>query len=120
MRFIPTRVHGLLDYLVAVLLILSPTLFDFRLGGPAQWLPIGLGIAVIFYSLITDYELGAVRVLPFRTHLALDSISGVILALSPWVLGFADAVWAPHLLLGLLEIVAVMASQTPAPTSVRR
>lgn len=115
MKIIPTRVHGVLDYVVSVVLILSPTLFDFRLGGPAQWLPVGLGIAGLLYSLLTRYELGAVKVIPFRTHLGLDAVNGVSLALSPWVLGFADDVWVPHLLLGLLEIVVVMLSETEVP-----
>ena len=108
MRIITRRVHGVLDYLVGVLLILAPTLFDFRIGGAAQWLPVTLGVATIIYSLLTRYELGAIRLLSFRTHLALDAVNGVLLALSPWIFGFSDQVFIPHLLLGLIELGAVM------------
>jgi len=36
MRFIPTKVHGILDYVVGVALIAAPWLFGFaNVGGPA-------------------------------------------------------------------------------------
>ncbi len=31
---------------------------------------------------------------------------GALLALSPWLFGFADDVWLPHLIFGILEIGA--------------
>jgi len=48
-------------------------------------------------------------------HLMLDTASGVLLAASPWLFGFADRVYLPHLLLGLFEIAASsMTRLTPA------
>lgn len=43
MRFIPTRVHGMLDYLIGILLIAAPWLFDFDRGGMETWIPVILG-----------------------------------------------------------------------------
>lgn len=40
MRFISTRVHGVVDYLMGLLLIVAPFLFGFATGGSAQWVPI--------------------------------------------------------------------------------
>ncbi|MGV3658513.1 MAG: SPW repeat domain-containing protein [Chitinophagaceae bacterium] len=108
MRFIPTKVHGYLDYLVGALLIASPWLFDFADGGAETWVPVVLGAGAILYSLITDYELGASKTISMRTHLTLDLISGIVLAASPWIFGFADYVWGPHLILGLFEIGAAL------------
>jgi hypothetical protein len=104
MRVIPTRVHGMLDYLVGALLIAAPWLFDFNRGGAETWVPVILGASAILYSLFTDYELGAVRRIPMPTHLMLDLGSGLLLAASPWLFGFSDYVWAPHLIVGLIEI----------------
>ena len=112
MRFIPTYVHGILDYAMGALLIAAPWLLNFDRGGAETWIPVALGVGAILYSLFTNYELGAVRQLPMPVHLALDAMSGVLLAASPWLFGFADYVWAPHLILGLAEIGAALTTQT--------
>ena len=115
MRFIPTKVHGALDYLVGILLIAAPWLFDFARGGAETWVPVILGAGAIIYSLMTDYELGLSRSISMRTHLTLDLLSGILLAASPWLFGFHEYVYLPHLIVGLLEIGAsVMTERTPS------
>jgi hypothetical protein len=104
MRFIPTRVHGVMDYLVGLLLISAPWLFRFDHGGAETMVPIILGAGLILYSLFTDYELGLVRSIPMSTHLTLDVLSGMILAASPWLFNFDSIVTMPHFVVGLLEI----------------
>jgi hypothetical protein len=111
MRSIPTRVHGMVDYAMGVLLIAAPWLFGFAAGGVEMWVPVILGAGAIGYSLFTDYELGLVRKIPMATHLVLDAGSGIFLAASPWIFGFADIVYLPHLILGLLEIGAALTTQ---------
>jgi len=112
MRFIPTSVHGVVDYLTGVLLIAAPWLFNFAQGGAEAWVPVALGAGVILYSLLTDYELGVARVLSMGAHLGLDAASGVLLAASPWLFGFSDVVYLPHLIIGLFEVVAALTTRT--------
>jgi hypothetical protein len=115
MRVIPTRVHGVMDYLVGLILIAAPWLFKFNYGGAETWVPVVLGAAAILYSLSTDYELGVMRLIPMATHLMLDLGSGVLLAISPWLFGFHEQVWAPHLIVGLIEIgTALMTQRVPS------
>src|SRR4051812_13538646 len=114
MKIIPRQIHGILDYVVGIILILSPRLFGFSYGGAEQSVPVTLGWATVVYSLLTKYELGALKVIPFRVHLILDLLSGLFLAASPWLLGFADRVWGPHLAFGILEIgVVAMTRREP-------
>lgn len=115
MRFINTRIHGMLDYLMGILLIISPWLFDFANGGAAQWVPIILGLGALLYSIMTDYELGLLKIISMKAHLMIDLIAGIFLAASPWIFGFADEVYLPHLILGLAEIGAsLMTEQHPS------
>jgi hypothetical protein len=72
---IPTHVHGTIDYIVGTLLILAPFILGFADGTAAQWVPIILGASALFYSLVTDYELGVARVIPMPVHLGLDIAS---------------------------------------------
>ncbi|HEV7300221.1 MAG TPA: SPW repeat protein [Tepidisphaeraceae bacterium] len=108
MRFIPTRIHGFLDYGVALLLIISPWILGFANDGAETWVPVVIGVGAILYSAITDYELSIARLLPMRGHLALDIASGLFLAASPWLFNFDELVYLPHLLFGLLEIGAAV------------
>lgn len=115
MRFIPTRVHGIIDYLFGVLLIAAPWLFGFADLEMARWVPIIIGALIIIYSLLTRYEMGVADVIPMNVHLWLDILGGLVLAASPWLFGFADEIWWPHLTFGLLEIIiAVVTETTPA------
>jgi hypothetical protein len=108
---LPTRIHGVLDYLVGTLLIALPFLLGFG-DGAQTWVPVGLGGAVIVYSLFTDYELGVVKRLQMPAHLWLDALGGVLLATSPWLFGFDSEVWIPHVVLGALEIAAAVITDT--------
>lgn len=115
MKPISTKVHGILDYLSGALLIALPWLFDFADHDTARWVAIGVGLAVLGLSLFTDYEAGLVRQIPMSVHLTTDLLAGVLLAASPWLFGFADRVYLPHLILGLMEIGASLLTQrTPA------
>ncbi|HYD21220.1 MAG TPA: SPW repeat protein [Flavipsychrobacter sp.] len=120
MRFIPTRVHGVMDYLTGLLLIASPWMFNFARGGAETILPVALGAGALLYSPLTKYELGVARLIPMRTHLLLDVLSGMLLAASPWLFGFSDYVYAPHLILGLFEIaVSITTSTEPSYTPMK-
>jgi drug/metabolite transporter (DMT)-like permease len=109
---LPTRIHGMLDYLLGALLISSPWLFGFADHEAARWVPVVLGAGVLLYSLFTDYEMGAVKKLQMPAHLLLDALGGVLLAVSPWMLGFDDRVWMPHVVLGLVEVVTAAITNT--------
>ena len=112
MRFISTRTHGVLDYVVGALLIVVPYILGFADGTAAQWVPQALGLVAIGGALMTDYELGVMRVIPMPVHLMIDIGSGALLALSPWLFGFADKVFWPHLLVGIMEIGAGLMTRT--------
>lgn len=112
MKFLSTKTHGILDYIVGALLIAAPWLFGFYQGGMESWIPIVLGAGTIVYSLITDYEMSVSRNISMKTHLTLDALAGVLLAASPWLFGFSDIVYLPHLIVGLGELLVVLVTQT--------
>jgi hypothetical protein len=116
LQFIPTKVHGVLDYVVAIALIFAPMIFGFQsVGGAAVALPIILGIGLFVYSLLTNYEWGVFKVINMKYHLVIDLVAAALLALSPWLFGFADEMWnawVPHVVVGLAVILVVICSKT--------
>ena len=63
-----------------------------------------IGVLVLAYSLFTDYTYSLAKLIPFRYHLMLDFGFGFVTAISPWILGFADIVYIPHVFLGAVQI----------------
>ena len=107
MRFIPTKYHAPLDYIVGAALIAAPWIFQFSEHTAATVVPIVLGVGLIAYSLFTNYELGVWKVAPMAVHNVIDIVAGTFLAASPWIFGFADEsanVWVPHLVVGLAAV----------------
>lgn len=107
MRFIPTKVHAPLDYIVGAVLIAGPWIFQYSDSTPATVVSIVLGIGLIAYSLFTNYELGVWKVAPMAVHNLIDVVAGALLAVSPWLFGFADEgtnFWAPFVVIGVAAI----------------
>jgi SPW repeat-containing protein len=114
-RVIPTRVHGLLDYVAGVVNLAIPRVLGLQDAPWAAAVPRLDGIAGVAYSVITDYELGLMRALPVPAHLAFDAAKGLFMALSPWLFGFASngtRYWLPHVLMGTADVVAAVTTKT--------
>ncbi len=115
MRTIPTQVHGTIDYVTGGTLLSAPRLLGLdAVPASARTLRLAGGGAAL-YSALTDYELGALKVIPMPVHLALDAASGALLASSPWLFGFAGEgrrYWLPHVLVGAFEILAAATTKT--------
>lgn len=123
-RFLPTRVHGVLDYVVGVALLFAPNIFQFdQVGGAAVFIPRLLGVVLIVYSLLTRYELGLVKLIPMPYHLIIDFAAAVFLAASPFIFGFIKEkpnAWVPHIAVGIAVIVVVLVSRTQPARSMAR
>ena len=123
MRFIPTKYHAPLDYIVGVLLIAAPWIFQFSGHTGPTVLSIVLGAGLIAYSLITNYELGVWKIAPMAVHNLIDIVAGGFLAASPWIFGFADQtanVWVPHLAVGLAAVFLGLTTKQQGGYAYRR
>lgn len=114
-RFVTQKMHAMLDYPVAIGLMVMP--FLLRLGqsnGLALWLSVGTGVAALLLTLLTKHETGVVRVLPYSVHLAVDFAVGLMFVVAPIAFGFngLDAwfYWA-----NAAAVLAVVALHKPAP-----
>ena len=116
MKIISTKLHSRIDYLTSVLFIAMPWLLNFNDVLPATWTLIAVGSMSILMSIFTDYEGGMVRSIPMAVHLNVDVITEIFLAACPWILGFADQVYLPHLILGLFETAAGLLTSRGAPS----
>jgi len=61
----------------------------------AKWLAVATGMTAFFLTLLTNHELGVLKVVPYWFHLAVDRLVGLAFAAAPFVLGFSglDAIY---------------------------
>ena len=112
MRFIPTQVHGILDYASGSVQIIAPWLLGAGASRLEQRLPAALGVGILVYSALTAYELGVLRVIPMPVHLQLDVLGAAILLAAPWLFGFSSKAKVAYTAIGLFESAVILTSQS--------
>ncbi len=108
MKFISPKVHGILDYSVATVLVVGPLVLRFSdVSGAAAVIAVVAGVGLFVYSLLTNYSAGLRAVIPFRVHLVLDASAAVALLVVPFLFGFAGTPRAFYLVIGAAVLVVV-------------
>ena len=51
-------------------------------------LSVTTGIAAFLLTLLTDHQLGAIRVIPYRYHLIVDFLVAIVFILAPFIFSF--------------------------------
>jgi hypothetical protein len=88
-KVIDAEGHAYLDYARAALLLAAGALF-WRRNRRAAVAALAAGGLALTQSLLTDYKLGAVPVLSFKTHGKIDGAVIPALLAAPQYLGFAE------------------------------
>jgi hypothetical protein len=111
---ISTRVHGIIDYTWAAA---ASSAAGRMTGTSTGRLLRAAANAATTSSLVTNYEYGAVRLLPMRGHLALDAALCTALIVSPLFLPRWERRHAmTPVLLGIAGLVTGLLTQTRSPT----
>jgi len=115
MRFQPidSTLHGVTDYTVGTTLMTGfPKLAGIE-GTQAADQIRAAGAIHAGYSTLTDYPLGVVKAIPYKTHLALDAVGALALAATPFVTGQwkkGPSQWVPHVALAAFELGSLLMS----------
>ncbi|WP_375419554.1 hypothetical protein [uncultured Hymenobacter sp.] len=89
MKVLSPSAQGTLDYLLIAVLAMAPTALSFTgVYGVVCYL---LAAVYLLVVLATDFDMGAVRLLPYRALGGLEVISGLAFGSSPFLFGFARA-----------------------------
>lgn len=87
-RFVTKTVHAFLDYPVALNLVATPLLLGIGSSNAlALWVSVATGVAAFVLTVFTDHKTGLIHVLPYRLHLGVDRLVGIIFVAVPFALG---------------------------------
>ncbi|MGI0014624.1 MAG: SPW repeat domain-containing protein [Nitrososphaera sp.] len=87
MKILNARTHGYLDYVTVILFLGAPTVLG--LTGIPAILAYALAIIHFVMTLVTDFPLGVVKLIPFPIHGWVERVVGPLLIIVPFVLGFS-------------------------------
>ncbi|HEU4471660.1 MAG TPA: hypothetical protein VFR58_11285 [Flavisolibacter sp.] len=99
--------HFITDYSYAPLAWMAPKIGRFEDVKWASNLCRALSLGAVGYSLLTDAKWGAVKLIPYKTHTAIDIGVGVFTIAAPWVFKVANKPRARNtlLIMGLTSVV---------------
>ena len=82
MKFIPPRIHGIIDFLVVLFLLAAPMCFG--LSGFVAIFTYALAIVHLALTLLTDFGAGLLKVISLPLHGIIELVVGIVLI----ILGF--------------------------------
>ncbi|MEA2416389.1 MAG: hypothetical protein QOI58_3046 [Thermoanaerobaculia bacterium] len=97
--------HGILDYALAILLLVGPSVVGFA-GVQAKWAYIFGGV-LLAMAILTRYPLGIIKVVGLGIHGFVELLLALCLIAAPWYGNFARGVLSRnfYVMLGLLMLV---------------
>jgi hypothetical protein len=113
---IPPLVHGILDYVLAGVLIAAPFILSFD-ETAATVLAIVAGLGALLLAAFTAWTTGIVKSIPVVAHAILDYLLCILLIVSPFLFGFNDddTAAAFFVVLGIAGLLLTVATRfTPA------
>ncbi len=78
MKVISSKAHAILDYATVLFLLAAPTIF--KMQGDLCTFTYALGVVHFCLTALTDFELGVIKVIPFRIHGLIEVIVSLALA----------------------------------------
>jgi hypothetical protein len=110
-RPVDDTLHGVVDYTAGSFLMTAfPKLAGIEGTDSAAQIRVASAIHA-GYSTMTAYPLGAVKLIPFKAHLALDALWTVAVAATPFVTGQykkGRKHWLPHVAVSLFELSSLL------------
>jgi hypothetical protein len=103
MKIISPTLHGYLDYLTVLLFLVAPSLIG--LTGMARTFAYALAGIHLAMTLVTDFPLGAAKLLPFTIHGWVERVVGPILIVLPFALGFEAPARGFYIVIGIVIIL---------------
>ena len=108
MKFVTKKIHALIDYPVALALIILP--FVLGLGETnaiALYASVITGVAALILTLVTDHQTGVVKLISYELHLTVDFLVGLGFVLLPFILDFHGLDFAYYLANGVAVLTVV-------------
>jgi hypothetical protein len=117
---ISSKIHGIIDYLVVIFLLISPTIFNLsEVTALYTYMLAGLHLAL---TVCTNYEYGLVRFIPLKIHGYIEAFVSIILVAFAFYLESVDGIASRNFYFGLavtVFLIWILSDYTNKPKGTR-
>ena len=110
LRSIGAVSHGIIDYLMVIILAIGPGVAGFS-GKQAVFCYI-LAAVHFFMTVLTRFPLGAVKIIGFPLHGAIEALVAILLIVLPWMANFFRGVNSRNFFLAIGVLIGLIALLT--------
>ncbi|HEY2093913.1 MAG TPA: hypothetical protein VGJ81_18725 [Thermoanaerobaculia bacterium] len=107
MRVLGAFSHGVIDYLMVILLAVGPGVAGFTNHRLAM-MCYGLAAVHFLLTVITRFPLGVAKALPFWLHGTVEIVVAVLLVILPWLAHFSAGVLARNFFVAIGLLIALI------------
>ncbi len=118
MKVISSKVHGILDYATVIFLLLSPTMFDMQ--GNLAIFTYALGCIHFLLTILTAFEVGLIKVIPFRLHGLIEIVVAIALVGVAFWFRSQDSGLGYHFYLAMAVVILLVFTLTDFSSAGRR
>jgi len=105
-RSIGSVVHGVIDYLLVLILAIGPGVSGFR--GQQAMFCYGLAVIHFLLTVFTRFPLGVSKHVRFPVHGALEFIIGALMVVGPWLIGFSRGVLSRNFFMAIGALILLI------------
>ncbi len=106
MRILSPRIHGVIDLVTVLVLLLAPTLIG--LGGSPAAIAYSLAAIHLLLTLLTRFPMGVWKTIPFVYHGIVELVVGIALLLLPSFAGYGPGSPAKRFYLVMGAVILVV------------
>ena len=105
MRTLSAWSHGVIDYVIFILLVTGPSISGF--AGKQATLAYILAAVLFILTICTRFPLGVVKSIRFPIHGAIELLLAILLLILPWIANFARGIKSRnfYVAIGLLMLI---------------
>ena len=106
MRTLGAWSHGIIDYVIVILLITGPSVAGF--AGRQATLAYILGAVLFILTILTRFPLGVFKHVGFATHGAIEFLLGIVLLVLPWIANFARGIHSRNFYVAMAVLILIV------------
>jgi hypothetical protein len=110
LRSIGAFSHGVIDYLMVIILAIGPGVAGFT--GKQAWFCYILAAVLFFLAVLTRFPLGAAKIIGFPLHGAIEALIAIMLITLPWMANFFRGVMSRNFFIAIGVLLGLIALLT--------